>query len=126
LPFLDHHVVELVCSQPIRQKIRGATQKYILRESLRDVMTTTVYRRSKHPFLAPPAALNLDGRLCVLMQDMLRGPILASIPFFDQKQIVKLLDELDTTDECSRVANDQILMMVLSACVLQDGFRLSA
>jgi asparagine synthase (glutamine-hydrolysing) len=126
VPFLDHLLVELACSQPVTQKIRGATQKYVLRESLQDVITATVYRRSKHPFLAPPATLNPQGRLCVLLQDMLRGPVLASIPFFDQKSIVKLLDDLTATDECSRVANDQILMMVLSACVLQDGFRLSA
>jgi len=126
LPFLDHHLVELVGSQPITQKIRGATQKYILKESLRDVVTPTVYRRPKHPFLAPPAALNLQGKLYVLLQDVLRGPTLASIPFFDQKKIVKLLDSLSTADECSRVANDQVLMMILSACVLQDGFRLAA
>jgi asparagine synthase (glutamine-hydrolysing) len=126
LPFLDHHLVELVCSQPITQKIRGAMQKYVLKESLRDLITTTVYRRPKHPFLAPPASLEEQGQLCVLMQDTLRGPTLASIPFFDQRKIVKLLDELKTTEECSRVANDQVLMMILSACVLQDGFRLSA
>jgi len=85
-----------------------------------------VYRRSKHPFLAPPASLNLKGRLFVLMQDVLRGPILQSMPLFNQKKIVKLLDDLDATDECSRLANDQILMMVLSACILHEGFRLSA
>jgi asparagine synthase (glutamine-hydrolysing) len=126
LPFLDHHLVELVGSQPITQKIRGATQKYILKESLRDVVTPAVYRRPKHPFLAPPAALNLQGQLYVLLQDVLRGPTLASIPFFDQRKIVRLLDSLSTADECSRVANDQVLMMILSACVLQDGFRLAA
>jgi asparagine synthase (glutamine-hydrolysing) len=48
------------------------------------------------------------------------------MPFFDRKKIVKLLDSLPAMDESSRVANDQVLMMVLSACVLQDGFRLSA
>ena len=31
-----------------------------------------------------------------------------------------------TMDEGSRVANDQILMMLVSACVLQEGFQLSA
>jgi hypothetical protein len=31
-----------------------------------------------------------------------------------------------TGDENARVANDQILMMVLSACVLQDRYRLAA
>ena len=126
VPFLDHHVVEVMRSQPITQKIRGTTQKYVLRESARDVITETAYRRPKHPFLSPPATLNPQGRLSVLMQDMLRGPVLASMPFFDQKKIVNMLDGLQTTDENSRVANDQVLMMVLSACVLQGGFRLSA
>ena len=126
VPFLDHHVVEVMRSQPITQKIRGTTQKYVLRESARDVITETAYKRPKHPFLSPPATLNPQGRLSVLMQDMLRGPVLSSMPFFDQKKIVNMLDGLQTTDENSRVANDQVLMMVLSACVLQGGFRLSA
>src|SRR5437667_10294534 len=39
VPFLDHHVVEVMRSQPITQKIRGTTQKYVLRESARDVIT---------------------------------------------------------------------------------------
>jgi asparagine synthase (glutamine-hydrolysing) len=125
VPFLDHNLVEVMCSQPVTQKIRGATEKYVLRESVRDVITDTVYRRHKHPFLSPPAALNPKGRLSILLQDMLRGPILTSMSFFDQRKIVNLLDSLHTMDESSRVANDQVLMMVLSACVLQEGFRLS-
>jgi asparagine synthase (glutamine-hydrolysing) len=126
VPFLDHHVVEVVRSQPVNQKIRGGTEKYVLRESLRDVLTDTAYRRHKHPFLSPPAALNPQGRLSILLQDTLRGPALSSMPFFDQRKIVNLLDNLPTMDESSRVANDQVLMMVLSACVLQQGFHLSA
>ena len=54
VPFLDHHVVEVIRSQPVSQKIRGMTEKYVLREAARDVITDTVYRRQKHPFLAPP------------------------------------------------------------------------
>jgi asparagine synthase (glutamine-hydrolysing) len=54
----------------------------------------------------------------------LRGPILASIPFFDRKKVVGLLDRLGTMDEGAQVANDQVLMLLVSACVLQDGFRL--
>ena len=31
LPFLDHKVVELVCNMPVALKIRGLTEKYVLR-----------------------------------------------------------------------------------------------
>ncbi len=125
VPFLDHRLVEVIRSQPVTQKIRGATQKYVLRESVRDVITDTVYRRPKHAFLSPPAALNPKGRLSALMQDTLRSPVLASMPFFDQRKVVSLLDSLGTVDEGSGMAKDQVLMILLSACVLQDRFRLS-
>ncbi len=126
VPFLDHHVVEVARSQPVNQKIRGMTEKYILRESVRDVITDTVYRRQKHPFLSPPATLNPEQRLSSLVQDTLRGPVLASIPYFDRRKVIGLLDRLETMDEGARVANDQVLMLLVSACVLHERFRLAA
>jgi len=125
VPFLDHHVVEVIRSQPVNQKIRGMTEKFVLREAVRDVISDTVYRRQKHPFLSPPATLNPEQRLNTLVQDTLRGPVMASIPYFDQKKVVGLLDSLDTMDEGARVANDQVLMLLVSACVLQERFHLA-
>jgi asparagine synthase (glutamine-hydrolysing) len=126
VPFLDHHVVEVLRSQPVSQKIRGMTEKFVLREAVRDVISDTVYRRQKHPFLSPPATLNPKERLSVFVQDTLRGPVLASIPFFDQQKVIRLLDSLETMDEGSRVANDQVLMILVSACVLHERFHLAA
>jgi asparagine synthase (glutamine-hydrolysing) len=126
VPFLDHRVVEVMRSQPVSLKIRGMTEKYVLREAVRDVITDTVYRRQKHPFLSPPATLNPKQKLHDLVQDRLRGRALASIPFFDQRKVIGLLDRLDRMDESSRVANDQILMLLTSACVLQERFQLAA
>jgi asparagine synthase (glutamine-hydrolysing) len=126
VPFLDHHVVEVIRSQPVSQKIHGMTEKYVLREAVRDVITNTVYRRQKHPFLSPPATLNPKEKLSAMMNDTLRGPALASIPFFDQKKVVALLDSLDSMDEVAHVAIDPTLMILMSACVLQEGFHLTA
>jgi asparagine synthase (glutamine-hydrolysing) len=103
VPFLDHHVVEVIRSQPVNQKIRGTTEKYVLREAARDVITDTVYRRQKHPFLSPPATLDPQKRLSVFVQDTLRGPVLGSIPFFDQKKSW-ICWTTDSMDEGSRVA----------------------
>jgi len=126
VPFLDHHVVEVIRSQPVSQKIRGMTEKYVLREAARDVITDTIYRRQKHPFLAPPATLNPQGRLNAFVQDTLRGPVLAAMPFFDQKKVIRILDRIDDMDDGGRVANDQTLMLIASACVLQERFKLAA
>ena len=126
VPFLDHHVVECICSQPINMKIRGMTEKYVLREAVRDVITDTVYRRQKHPFLSPPATLNPDETFNVYVQDTLRGPVLKSMPFFNQSKVVSLLDRLQGMDVGERTAWDQILMPIVSMCVLHEGFGLGA
>jgi asparagine synthase (glutamine-hydrolysing) len=126
VPFLDHRVVEVARSQPVTQKIRGATHKYVLRKSMRNIITDKVFRRPKQPFWSPPLTLNSQERFHSLLQDSLRGPIVASMPFFDQKKVVRMLDELPSVDQFCRVANEQILMMVLSASVLHDRFRMSA
>ncbi|MBI4893895.1 MAG: asparagine synthase (glutamine-hydrolyzing) [Acidobacteria bacterium] len=125
VPFLDHKFVEMLVRQPVNMKIRGMTEKYVLREAVREVVTDTVYRRQKHPFLSPPATLEPDGTFNAFVQDMLRGPVLKSMPFFDPKQITGLLDRLPTMEVGARTANDQVLMQILSLCVLQDRFRLS-
>jgi asparagine synthase (glutamine-hydrolysing) len=126
VPFLDHHVVEVIASQPVNQKIRGMTEKYVLREAARDVITDTVYRRQKHPFLSPPATLNPDQTFHTYVQDMLRGPVMRALPFFDQEEVIALLDRLPGMDTGERTANDQVLMLLVSLCVLQERFGLSA
>jgi len=125
VPFLDHHVVEVLRSQPPAMKIRAMNEKFVLREAVRDVITDTVYRRQKHPFLSPPATLNPQQKLHAFVQDALRGPKLAAVPYFDRKKVIALLDGVDRMDEGSRVANDQVLMTVASMCVLQQGFGLT-
>jgi asparagine synthase (glutamine-hydrolysing) len=125
VPFLDHQLVEVIRTQPVNQKIRGMTEKYVLREAVQDVITETVYKRQKHPFLSPPATLEPESRLSVFVQDTLRGSTLSSMPFFNQGRVINLLDRLEAMDEGSRVANDQVLMTVVSACVLHERFQLA-
>jgi asparagine synthase (glutamine-hydrolysing) len=125
VPFLDHEVVELICSLPVSQKIRGMTEKFVLREAARPVLTDTVYRRQKHPFLSPPASLNPNDRLHEMMQDALRGSALQQVSFFDRASVVRMLDGLPGLDPGEQVAIDPILMILLSACVLGERFALA-
>ena len=80
----------------------------------------------KHHFLSPPLTLNPQGHFGALLQGMLGGEVLASLPFFDQKKVTGVPDSLHTVDESSRVAHDQALMMILSAFEPHDCLRLSS
>jgi asparagine synthase (glutamine-hydrolysing) len=126
VPFLDHKLVETIVSQPVNQKIRGMTEKYVLREAVKDVITDTVYRRQKHPFLSPPATLHPDDTFHRYVEDMLRGKALAALPFFNQKRVVQLLDRMPSMDVGARTANDQVLMELVSMCVLQERYKLAS
>ena len=94
----------------------------MLREAARPVLSATVYGRQKHPFLAPPAALSPGERLYELMQDTLRGPALASLPFYDRAKVVALLDGLPALGDDARTAFDPVLMILLSACCLHQRY----
>jgi asparagine synthase (glutamine-hydrolysing) len=107
-------------------KIRGVTEKYLLREAAKPLITETVYRRQKHPFLSPPVTTVPTERFHQMMQDTLRGPVLASIPFYDQKKVVALLDQLPAMSDSDRMGWDPVLMSVLSACVIRERFGLGS
>jgi asparagine synthase (glutamine-hydrolysing) len=126
VPFLDHHVVECVCRAPVPLKIRGVTEKYLLREAAKPLITETAYRRQKHPFLSPPGTTVPTEPFHQMMQDTLRDPVLGSLPFYDQKKIVALLDQLPEMSDSDRVGWDPVLMSMLSACVIQDRFGLGS
>ena len=125
VPFLDHHVVECLSRVPVALKIRGMTEKYLLRQAARPVITETVYRRQKHPFLSPPVTSAPRERFHEMLQDTLRGPELASMPFYDQRKVIALLDKLPAMSPADRLGWDPVLMSILSACILQERFKLA-
>lgn len=56
VPFLDHKLVEFSARLPERMKLRGATTKYILRESMKGVLPEAILSRSKMGFPVPIGA----------------------------------------------------------------------
>ena len=128
VPFMDHNVAEYLHQVPVSMKIRGMTEKYILREAAKDVLTQTVYERQKHPFLSPPATLHPDEPLHALMQDTLRRSAVADVPFLDQKKLVAALDGLRDPDADfgHQVITDQVLTLALSFVFMHEGLGISA
>ncbi len=124
VPFLDHHLVELMGRMPVSLKIRGMKEKYVLREAVKPLIPETVYKREKHPFLAPPASLSPDEKFHELVQDTLRGPTLSLLPFYNQKSVTALLDQIPEMDMHEKIATEPVLMGILSACVLHEKFKL--
>lgn len=53
VPFLDHKLVEFTARLPERMKLRGNTTKYILRESMKEILPEEILSRPKMGFPVP-------------------------------------------------------------------------
>jgi asparagine synthase (glutamine-hydrolysing) len=122
VPFLDHHLFEFARTLPPSWS-RG--DKHVLREALRPVLPDAIRLRPKHPLLAPPLLGGPDAdRVEPMIQDVLRGAALASVPIFDRARVIAWLDRLPRLGVAERAAADPALWTVLCACLLQERFRL--
>lgn len=54
-PFLDHHLAEFATRIPPTLRIKGRTEKYVLREAMKGILPKVLYEREKFAFMAPPA-----------------------------------------------------------------------
>ena len=124
LPFLDHHVVEYTRKLPVSLKIRDTTEKFVLREAMKPMLTPTVYIRQKHPFLSPPALLKPEEPLHALLQDTLRGRALDRVPYLRREGVIDFLDQAAGLELTAKIAAEFPLMLMLSSCLLAERFGL--
>lgn len=53
--FLDHHLAKVAVQVPPELRIKGKTEKYVLREAMAGLLPDVLYQREKFAFMAPPA-----------------------------------------------------------------------
>ncbi|MGH9651882.1 MAG: asparagine synthase (glutamine-hydrolyzing) [Bryobacteraceae bacterium] len=112
VPLLDHELVEFSTTIPDRLKIRGNTQKYILKRAVEDILPREIIYRKKMGFPTPIRDWLLDRRAQPLY-DALRDPdgFLASI--IDRRALDSLIARHlarheDATDRLWRLLNLQL------------------
>jgi asparagine synthase (glutamine-hydrolysing) len=89
-PFLDHRIVEFAASLPQNMKIRGFTQKFILKELMRGRLPEMVLNRKKNGFDIP-AHEWFRGVLRGLLMDTLTPQAIASTGIFEARAIQSLI-----------------------------------
>lgn len=128
VPFLDHRVAEFAARLPVDFKIRETTEKYVLREATRDVITPELYARQKHPFMAPPLARSrgVADPLRQCCEDIIRSRAFEDQPFFDPAKARAMLDAMAASDVQANVATSGLLLRVATFSIMQQRFGISA
>jgi asparagine synthase (glutamine-hydrolysing) len=91
-PFLDPRVAEFASSLPLDYKLKGSNGKYILKETVKDMLPVSITKRPKKGFGIPIAEW-LKGKLNPLLHDMLAKERLRNQNLFDADYVTKLIAE---------------------------------
>jgi asparagine synthase (glutamine-hydrolysing) len=89
-PFLDHRLVELAAQIPPRLKLRGLTEKHVLREAARTLVPARMAARPKQPYRAPDCASFCASGAPDYVGSLLSGPAIAASGLFERSAVEKL------------------------------------
>lgn len=94
-PFLDPRVAEFAAGLPLEYKLNGNNGKYILKETIKNLLPKNVTKRAKKGFGIPIAEW-LKGRLNPLVRDLLNEDRLRKQNLFNPEFVQKMLKEHET------------------------------
>jgi asparagine synthase (glutamine-hydrolysing) len=92
VPFLDHKLVEFTMDIPMKDKVRGATAKYLLKKAVEGLIPDPIIHRKKMGFGAPMSEW-LRGEFGTEMQGSLMSSRLLDRGFFRRDYIMRLFEE---------------------------------
>jgi asparagine synthase (glutamine-hydrolysing) len=123
--FLDHHVAAAAVQIPPHMRIKGNTEKWVLREAMKDILPRTLYEREKFAFMAPPGHTEEKKRQAIrqLIDTYLSGEQVEEAGVFDPDRIQAFVEDYWNDDNpVSLVRKDAIFNHLLGVQILHRQF----
>ncbi len=125
-PFLDHHLAEFAVNIPPTLRIKGRTEKYVLREAMKGVLPKVLYEREKFAFMAPPAHTDPEKwqAMKALADKYLNDDMIEQAGLLDKQGVQALfaLHEAEDTPVATQVKLDAIINHLIGIQVLHQHF----
>ena len=124
--FLDHHLAEFATQIPPTMRIRGRTEKYVLREAMKGLLPTVLYEREKFAFMAPPA--HTDPKkwqaMKTLADEYLSDRAIEDAGLLSVEGVKDLFNvhENPKTSKATQVQLDAVINHMLSVQILHEQF----
>lgn len=122
-PFLDHNVIEFANGLPARFKIRGLTEKAVLRRALAPLLPDEIVRRVKQPYRAPDSqSFFVEGRALDYVADAFSQPRVRDVGVFDANAVSRLFEKC-RLGKAVGFADNMAFVGILSTMLLDEVFR---
>ncbi|WP_303905759.1 asparagine synthase (glutamine-hydrolyzing) [Thiohalomonas denitrificans] len=89
-PFLDHRIIEFANRIHPRLKMRGLTEKYLLKKAVGRYLPKRIAQRTKQPYRAPESAPFLSGQTPEFIHEMMKPEKLRDYGYFDPARVAML------------------------------------
>ncbi len=117
-PYLDHRVIEFANRLPPSFKIRGMTEKYLLRRALADLLPDDIVQRTKQPYRAPDSqSFFFDGKPLDYVADTLDGTRVREAGYFDPQAVARLVEKC-RQGRATGFADNQAFVGILSTMLV--------
>ena len=128
-PFLDHRVVEFCNALPPKLKLRGLTEKFLLKKLGEELLPEAIWQRPKRPYRAPIQRSFFGEDSQDYVQEMLSPEYVKHTGLFDPAAVGQLVRKIERGLRLSET-DDMALVGVLSTQLVHhqflSAFRLSA
>lgn len=92
VPFLDHIFAEKMAEIPVSMKLKGLTDKYILRKAMLPVVPEAIVKRKKHGFTVPIQRW-MEGDLMDFSRNVLSKKNIEEKGFFNYKFVESIVNK---------------------------------
>ena len=124
--FLDHHLAAAAVQVPPELRIKGKTEKYVLREAMAGLLPEVLYKREKFAFMAPPAHTEPEkwAQMKQLADDYLSDEAIDAAGLLSKEGVRALFDRHDDpqTTDSERVQMDAVINHLLGVQMLHRMF----
>lgn len=123
--FLDHHVAAAAVQVPPSLRIKGNTEKHVLREAVKGVLPEVLYKREKFAFMAPPAHTDeaKSSQVGELIASFLNRETIADAGICSPERVAAFLNAYrKDQDPVSLVRKDTLLNHLLTLHILHHQF----
>jgi asparagine synthase (glutamine-hydrolysing) len=120
-PFLDHRVVEFAGTIPYPMRMRGLSEKRMLKEAVRDLVPEDIWRRPKRPYRAPISEAFCGRDAPEYVAELLAPEAIRATGLFNPVAVSRLLAKCQSHPHVSE--NDNMALVgVLSAQLWHENF----
>jgi asparagine synthase (glutamine-hydrolysing) len=119
-PFLDHRLIEFAAAVPERLKLRGLTEKWILRRYAARWVPPGILARRKHPYRAPISAALTGRDAPAWARELLSREAVRKAGVFNDEKVEKLVVKLSARSGGASEVDSQALTAVATTQLLVD------